>query len=94
MWSLADLYERLPLLGPLYRWTQPRVGWLFSQLVLWNYRRRAGVGSAGDPSLNTNTLHAAYHPIEAEKVGKKQLQPMAKGAAGRKSDSSGEKKEL
>ena len=96
MWSLADLYERIPLLGPLYRRVQPLAGSLFSKVVLYLYGRRAKVGGGGGAHLNTNTLHAAYHPIDSEKIGSKAMHPMASSSSNArgKKEHSGEKKEL
>lgn len=97
-WSFADCIERIPLLGSAYRWIQPRVGAMASNWFLWQFRRAAATTSTAGSgqSLATNTLHAAYHPIEAERVGKKALQPHS--VTGKKKDagssSSGESKEL
>jgi hypothetical protein len=75
MWSMADIIESIPLVGTVYRWAQPWLGAFFSRQVLARYAKRAGVTTTaqGPGALNTNTLHAAYHPIEAAQVGSKPL---------------------
>lgn len=61
------MFERLPLVGRLYRhWVQPIAGSLSSWALLRYFSWRAGVPS--NTKLDTHTVHAAYHPIEAEKV--------------------------
>jgi len=85
VWSFADMLESIPILGPLYRWVQPRLGALVSRHILARYASRAGVKTAGGPGgLNTNTLHAAYHPIEAQSIGARPLM-----SAGQRGDAEG-----
>jgi len=89
VWSFADLIESIPLLGALYRWVQPKLGALVSRKILAHYAAKAGVRTAGGPGkLSTNTLHAAYHPLEAQRIGAKPL--LSAGERGEGENKSGQ----
>lgn len=104
MWSMADLLAYVPFVGSAYRYIQQAAGSFVSNQILRRFSNQAGVrGIMGDDHLNTSTLHAVYHPIESERVGKKPLHPLSSGhvegtSGGKKSGSkgkeSGESKDL
>jgi hypothetical protein len=68
LWSLSDLLASLPLFGRLYRWGQQKIGTVCCALMNAVYAWKAGVPMRG-ALMFTNTVHAAYHPLESQKAG-------------------------
>lgn len=74
LWSYADLLYGLPLFGSLYRFTQPLVGRTLSFVMSRWWGWKAGLPlTTRQLGLETNTLHAVYHPIESQKIAALQL---------------------
>ena len=85
LWSFADLIESIPLIGRMYRWGQLKLGAAFCWMMNMRYARQAGVSRHA--SLQTNTLHSVYHPVESQRISAKTL------TSGGKSDDEVEEQE-
>ena len=94
VWSMSDVLANVPLLGFCYRWLQAKAGAISSNIILRRFSTQAGTQALRDDSLNTHTLHAVYHPLEAERHGKKHQLAESGSGAGTGKKGKGEAKEL